>query len=153
MRMAWWIALIGAAACAESAGGTAATATLPTVVSSPSKCIEQRDAAFAGATPDGLPVPRVSGSSEIRPDAETRSAIATYAVDRLAASFTVCIDATGAVQHVDVHQSSCFPRYDRQVADMMATWHFAPLTGAPSACGVVKFDYDQGDVRKPDGRH
>jgi hypothetical protein len=51
-----------------------------TVVASPSQCIEQRDAALAGPVPDGLPVQRVSGSSNVIPDDETRHAINTYGV-------------------------------------------------------------------------
>jgi len=152
MRAIWLIGLIGVAGCEESTGGTAATSTLSTVVSSPSKCIEARDKALAAPPPDGLPVERVSGLSDVIPDQDTRTAIRTYGVNRIASSFTVCVDAGGAVQHVDVKQTSCFPRYDRQVADRMATWRFAALTGAATACGVVPFNYDQTDQRSPDGR-
>jgi hypothetical protein len=62
----------------------------------------------------------------------------------------VCVDATGAVQKVDVKQTSCFPRYDQQVADRMTTWHFE--AGSAAVCGVLRFDYDQGDRRGTDGR-
>jgi hypothetical protein len=152
MRAAWLIAIVGTVACEASTGGTAATSTLPTVVSSPSKCIEARDAVSAGPAPDGLPVQLVSGLANVIPDQDTRTAIHTYGVNKLVSSFTVCVDATGAVAHVDVKQTSCFPRYDRQVADRMATWRFAAPTGGPTACGVVPFNYDQTDQRTPDGR-
>jgi hypothetical protein len=161
--MRWFVVIAGLATgvgCQASTGQSAAT--MATVAPSPSKCIEHRDAVFAGPQPDGLPVPRVSGSSDVVPDDDTRHAIYTYGINKVVSSFTVCIDATGAVQKVDVAQTSCFPRYDRQVADKMQTWKFAALpadagsagsgSGSASACGAVKFTYDQPD-RPPDTMH
>jgi hypothetical protein len=157
-----WLVVAGLAACEASTGQSGST--MATVAPSPSKCIEHRDATFAAPQPDGLPVARVSGSSDVQPDDDTRHAIYTYGINKVVSSFTVCIDATGAVQKVDVLQTSCFPRYDGQVATKMRTWHFAALPAdaaagsdgsggsAGTACGAVKFTYDQPD-RPPDGMH
>jgi hypothetical protein len=162
MRSEWLVVIAGAALLGCEQGTGPSSASLPTVVGTPSRCIEQRDAAFAGQQPDGLPVARVSGSSDVQPDADTRHAIYTYGINKIVSSFTVCVDATGAVQKVTVLQTSCFPRYDGQVAAKMQTWHFAALpvdaaagSGSGSgatACGAVKFTYDQPD-RPPDAMH
>jgi hypothetical protein len=93
-------------------------------------CIERREVEPRNGTPAPSPLTskRISGTKMVAPDDATKTAINVYAMGRVTAVFKVCIDETGAVAHADLVRTSCFPRYDAQLAALIATWKYEPIT-------------------------
>ena len=67
-------------------------------------------------------------------------------VSKTSAAIKLCLDATGVPTTVDVYSSSCFPRYDADLASTIRAWRYSPymVDGvALAVCTRVIFVYSQ----------
>ena len=89
---------------------------------------------------------RISGQRVIIPDNETRKAIHAMHVARTSPAFKLCLDTTGTPTTIDLLRSSCFPRYDADLASKMSEWRYSPYLKdgvAVSVCTAITFIYNQ----------
>jgi len=108
---------------------------------------DQPDDASLLAPPDAVVVKpdqlvRLEGETQLQPDAATAEAMVASGRTRVVSSWKVCIDATGAVDEVQVIRSTGFVAYDVVLAAGIRTWRFKPylVDGAPvRACTAQTF--------------
>jgi hypothetical protein len=90
---------------------------------------------------------RRAGDSQVFPDDDAKTAIAQAGVDRVSATFEVCIDGAGSVDTVTLLVSSGFPSYDRRIATAIkSSWAWDPFVvdGKPiPVCTDLTFIYSQ----------
>jgi TonB family protein len=89
---------------------------------------------------------RISGRVQIIPDNATRGQIAAAGIDTIRAVVRLCVDETGTPGDLRLLKSSCFTRYDHQVAAAVVDWRYSPylVDGQPTrACTQVEFKYSQ----------
>ena len=97
-------------------------------------------------SPAVLEVSRISGNKQIIPDDKTKTAMQTAGVDRVAASFKLCVSTAGAVTSVTVLKPSGFPDYDTKITGEMHHWAYRPYLvdgKAVPVCTAVTFIYSQ----------
>ena len=89
---------------------------------------------------------RISGERLVVPDDPTKLEIQCARVSKTSAAFKLCLDAAGVPETVEIYSSSCFPRYDADVAATIRTWRYSPYTVdgvAVPVCTSVVFIYSQ----------
>ena len=89
---------------------------------------------------------RISGQRVIIPDNETRKAIHAMHVARTSPAFKLCLDTTGTPTTIELLRSSCFPRYDADLASKMSEWRYSPYLKdgvAVAVCTAITFIYNQ----------
>jgi hypothetical protein len=145
-------------------GGDPSTRASPSLPTTNQRCL---DAARSQPTsppfpessrgPDGAPPPttvpsalveakRISGEKLLVPDDDTKSAIRRAGVSKTTAAFKLCLDTAGEPATVEMYSSSCFPRYDSEVAAMIQSWRYSPYTVdgvAVPVCTAIVFIYSQ----------
>ena len=84
---------------------------------------------------------RVSGNPNIHPDARTQTRIDRDGRSVVTARVKMCLTASGAVESVNVSQSSGYSAYDNQILSEMRTWRYQ-AEGAP-VCTTITFNYRQ----------
>ncbi len=91
-----------------------------------------------------LELQRISGETNILPDAATLATMQKSGKARVIASFKLCLDAGGDVSDVKLLKSSGFASYDATIASTMHQWHYRPfmINGkGHSVCTAVTFVY------------
>ncbi|MEO8550044.1 MAG: hypothetical protein ABI678_08720 [Kofleriaceae bacterium] len=89
---------------------------------------------------------RVAGDKMIAPDDGTKTRIQKSKVDRITASFRICLDENGAAESVLPLKSSGFAEYDAKILYFMNKWRYEPyaIDGVPlPVCTAVTFIYSQ----------
>jgi hypothetical protein len=89
---------------------------------------------------------RVSGEKLIRPDSDTKRAIAHTKIQRASGTFRLCLDAHGDVIEVLPVRSTGYATYDREIIERMTLWKYSPfvIDGQSSpVCTHVTFVYTQ----------
>lgn len=89
---------------------------------------------------------RLQGDLQIVPDAATKKAIKAAHKTRVAATYELCIDRTGAVAQVIRLESSGFKDYDAKIDAAMHGWAYQPYVvdgEAQPVCTAVTFVYAQ----------
>ncbi len=95
--------------------------------------------------PDVVPpdqLTRVSGDQNIMPDTRTQDRIRRDGRDVVTAQVRMCLDATGAVDSLDVQQSSGYSAYDDRILSNMRQWRY-DLDRAHPVCTTITFNYRQ----------
>ncbi len=117
---------------AQSMGATYEPATILMVVIDSDHHL-RIDGTMAGVPPaplvrpDALPA-RFQARTDVKPDDETRSALARIPGAVAYAAGVVCVDPTGAVDAVILHEvARAFPSYGRTVVKSVAAWKLPPF--------------------------
>ncbi len=95
-------------------------------------------------TPMALEAFRLRGDRNILPDEATRLAIARAGVTKVAGSYKLCVDTSGAVASIKLLQSTRFAAYDRRIEQAILGWTYRPFLseGKPTpVCTAVTFIY------------
>jgi hypothetical protein len=95
-------------------------------------------------TPSVLNAYRISGQTQIVPDAKTLEAIKKSGKKKVVSAVKLCLKATGDISGVTVMKSTGFPAYDKLIVDTVGTWKYKPflVDGKPApACTGVMFIY------------
>lgn len=87
---------------------------------------------------------RIAGDTQLQPSGATRSDMQYRQVEKLTATFQVCLDAGGSVASARELKASGYAEYDDTLKAGIATWRYKPYMiggrGIP-ACGIVSFVY------------
>jgi hypothetical protein len=89
---------------------------------------------------------RTSGRTAIKPDEDTRRAMAIENVTRTCPWFKLCLDEGGVPRLTEVLRPSCFPRYDAQIMATMRGWRYSPYSVdgvAVKVCTRITLCYSQ----------
>jgi len=87
---------------------------------------------------------RIGGTTHLVPDEATRQAMAARHVDKVTATWKLCLDTTGKVGAVTKLKGSGFANYDRMLEAAVRHWVYAPyeIDGrAVSVCTAATFVY------------
>ena len=98
--------------------------------------------------PNVLNAYRISGETQIIPDAKTQKAMQKAKKRKLVAAVKLCIKTSGDLASVDLLKSSGFPDYDKLIVSTVAMWKYKPymVNGvATAACTAVMFIYTQAN--------
>jgi outer membrane biosynthesis protein TonB len=87
---------------------------------------------------------RISGDTQFQPSGATKSDMQFHQVDKLRATFQVCLDTSGNVSSARELHPTGYAEYDDTLKAGIATWRYRPYMvggqGIP-ACGIVSFVY------------
>lgn len=87
---------------------------------------------------------RLTGQTQIEPQASERRLMAQCGVSRVVVSLKVCVDAAGVPAAVELVSPSRLPDYEAQLAEAVRRWRYRPyvVESRPSAvCGPVTFAF------------
>jgi TonB family protein len=100
----------------------------------------------APVAPSVLNAYRISGQTQIVPDAKTQDAMQKARKKKVIGAVKMCLDATGKITDVVTVKETGFPDYDKQIVDTVRTWKYKPymVNGvATAACTAIMFIYSQ----------
>lgn len=87
---------------------------------------------------------RIAGNTQMQPSGGTKSDMQFRQVEKLNATFQVCLDASGNVASSRQLHATGYAEYDDTLKAGIATWRYKPYMingqGIP-ACGIVSFVY------------
>jgi hypothetical protein len=87
---------------------------------------------------------RISGETQFQPSGATKSDMQFHQVDKLRATFQVCLDTSGNVSSARELHPTGYAEYDDTLKAGIAAWRYRPYMiggqGIP-ACGIVSFVY------------
>lgn len=87
---------------------------------------------------------RTSGETQIHPPAPVKTAIRRDGVDKVTATWRLCVAANGQIASTTLLRSSGYAGYDSALDDGLRRWHYRPyeIGGRQlPVCGVVTFIY------------
>jgi TonB family protein len=87
---------------------------------------------------------RISGDTQIQPPDITKIQMSRDGISKATATFTICLDANGALTSIKLAHPSGYSGYDERLAEGIRAWRYQPFMldgkGAP-VCSAVTFIY------------